>query len=177
MDGTIHIIFMKERPLNSGEMPRTDFHYEEFEGLLSNYYLGLLPLKEGEPQDRSDFESITGILNGFAERHGVQTPEEAVAHPRLLPGETEQFDVIDSCFSIIDSMRSFRSDFGVGMETGTVDLQERFKLGRLILGIMHRHGVIQAEFEEIDGAPTPVRVLSEDKEKIYKPLQEILGEN
>jgi len=165
---------MKERPLNSGEMPRTDFRYEELEGLLGSYYLTMLPLREGTEQDRADFEAMTGILNGFAERHQVQKPEEAVAQPRPTKEEWGQPSAINSCFSVVDLMGSFWRDFGVGAEPETVDRQERLKLGRLVLGVLHRYGVIKADFEEIDSIQTPVRILSEDRTKFHQPLQEIL---
>jgi hypothetical protein len=31
---------------NTGCMPRTDFTYEEFEGLLGSFHLSLLPLRD-----------------------------------------------------------------------------------------------------------------------------------
>ena len=32
---------------NTGSMPRTNFRYEEFEGLLGSCHLSLLPLRDG----------------------------------------------------------------------------------------------------------------------------------
>lgn len=162
---------MTEQSLNTGEMPNTDFRYEEFEGLLGSYYATMRPLKEGSEQDRADFEAITGILGGFAQRHNVQKPEQAIVQPRPTLHEWGQPEAFDTCFSIIDQMGSFWRDFGVGAKPGTVDMEERLKLGRLLLRVLHRHGVIQAGFEEIDGVQTPVRVLTEDRTKFHQPLQ------
>src|SRR3989344_5455679 len=165
---------MTEQALNTGEMPNTDFRYEEFEGLLGSYYSTMLPLKDGSEQARADLEAITGILGGLAQRHNVQKPEQAVTKPRPTLHEWGQPEAFNTCFSIIDQMGSFWRDFGVGSEPQTVDMEERLKLGRLLLGVLHRHGVIQAGFEEIDGIQTPVRVLTEDRTKCHQPLQEIL---
>lgn len=163
-----------ERQLNSGEMPHTDFHYEEFEGLLGSYYLTMRPLRNGPRQDQTDFGIITGILNGFARRHGVRMPKEAVVRPRPTKEEWGQPAIINSCFSIVDLMGSFWRDFGVGGQPGTVDEEERRRLGRLMLGVLHRYGVIEAGFEEINGKQTPVRILREDREKFFRPLQEVI---
>lgn len=163
----------REMRLNSGEMPRTDFRYEEFERLLGSYHATMLPLRDGEPQDQADFEAVSEILKGFADRHQVQKPEEAIAQPRTTQKAWGQPAEM-SCFSVVDLIGSFSNDFGVGVEPGTVDREERMKLGRLVLGVLHRHGVIQAGFEEIDGAWTPVSIARTNRDKFYKPFATVL---
>lgn len=149
---------MTEQVLNTGVMPDTDFRYEEFEGLLGSYYLSLLPLKEGGEPDQADFEAVVGILNGFAERHGVQLPEKAAVQPRPTIEPWGQPEVFGSCFTVVDMMGSFWRDFGVGMKNDSVDGQERLKLGRLVLGVLERHRAIEAVHEEIDGKQVAIGV-------------------
>ncbi|MCR4323225.1 MAG: hypothetical protein NUV61_04025 [Candidatus Azambacteria bacterium] len=130
-------------------MPRTDFRYEEFEGLLASYYLTFLPLRKGGVQDAKDFIKLVRILNGFATRYCVQKPIDAIAHPR----KTEIWAVpqnIGSCFSIIDLLSSFWRDFdGDCGNPHTKNGKEQRKLGRLVISILHRHHVLTAEFQKV----------------------------
>lgn len=91
--------------MNKGSMPNTDFTYEEFEGLLASYYLSLLPLhNSGDARDKQEFEAVLGILNGFAERHDVQKPEDTVAHTRPTSEKWGQPKEFGSCFTLLDMM-------------------------------------------------------------------------
>ena len=109
---------------NTGCMPRTDFKYEEFEGLLGNFHLSLLPLRDSaKPEDQRDYQNAMKVLNWFAQRYGVQSPEEAVRNPRAR--ESWGNASVMTNRSTLDMMNSFWRDFGVGAEPGTEDQKER----------------------------------------------------
>ncbi len=68
---------------NKGKMPRTDFKYEEFESnILGTFYKSLKSLKNGDEEDRKNFEYINNVLEEIAEKYNVQTPENAANNPR-----------------------------------------------------------------------------------------------
>ena len=95
----------------TGCMPNTDFRYEEFEGLLASYALTLKPLKTTEkPEDLKDYNRAMEILNEFAQRYGIQPPEQAIKNPRT-DKEWAKPDVFSN-FSMLDMMGSFWRDFG-----------------------------------------------------------------
>ncbi|OGN04764.1 MAG: hypothetical protein A2831_01840 [Candidatus Yanofskybacteria bacterium RIFCSPHIGHO2_01_FULL_44_17] len=157
--------------MNKGSMPNTDFTYEGFEGLLASFYLSLLPLHDsGDVLDKQDFETALGILNGFAKRHKVQKPQNAVAHTRPTSEEWGQPKKFDSCFTLLDMMGSFWRDFGVGTDPKKLDGQERNKLGRLLIGLLDRHGVLKAKFDTLDGQQVAVGVESWTKDREFQSL-------
>ena len=157
-----------------GEMPRTDFRYEEFEGLLGSFQLSLRPLQRRRLEDRAAYDRVMEILGGFAERYGVQSQWLATINQRAQ-ASWGNASVI-STWSTLDMMGSFWRDFGVGADPQTRDGQERYELGRLILGVYDRHGIARVGYEEIDGRQVPVKVEDWDREKSRKTLAEILGE-
>jgi hypothetical protein len=160
---------------NTGCMPRTDFRYEEFEGLLGSFHLSLLPLKDSEkPEDQRDYQKAMEVLNGFAQRYGVQSPEEAVNNPRAR--ESWGNASVMTNWSTLDMMGSFWRDFGVGAEPGTEDQKERYELGRTILRVFDRYGIAQVGYEEHQGERLPVKVENWDREKSSKTLVDVLNE-
>lgn len=157
--------------MNVGCMPRTDFTYEEFEGLLASYYLSLMPLRDsGDPIDKEDFEAAVTILDGFAERYDVQKPAEAVAHPRKTTEPWGQPKVFETCFTLLDMMSSFWRDFGVGADPKELDGQERHQLGRLLLSILHRRKIIRAKFSFINDKLVAVSLESWAPGKQFQPF-------
>jgi hypothetical protein len=153
-------------------MPRTDFRYEEFEGLLGSYYLTLLPLRNSQDlEDQKDFETALSILNGFAERHDIQKPEDAVAHPRETEQEWGKPKAFASCFSTIDMLSSFWRDFGVVDSSNTVENEEYRKFGCLLLRVFDRRKIIQAKFETNNGVSEAVGIKSWDSNKQFAPFE------
>ena len=155
-------------------MPNTDFKYEEFEGLLGSFYLSLAPLRvSSKPKDQRDYQKAMKILNGFAQRYGVQSPEDAVKNPRAR--ESWGNASVMSNWSTLDMMSSFWRDFGVGADTKTEDSHEIDELGRLILGVYDRHGIARVNYEKHQGKKVPVK-LEWNSEKSRKTLTNILTE-
>jgi hypothetical protein len=171
--GAIGVIESK-KTLKSGEMPHTDFRYEEFEGFLASYHLSLSTLATGGEQDKKDFQAIVEAINGIAERNGLQMPEVAATQPREPLEDWARPKAFSSAFMLIDSSRAFYSDFGVGMESGTPDSDDRLKLGRTIYGLLDRYGVIKARFGEKDGEKIIIGIESKNRDLMFKPLQEVL---
>jgi len=160
---------------NTGCMPNTDFRYEEFEGLLGSFHLSLSPLKDSaRPEDQRDYQRAMKILNGFAQRYGVQSPEEATRNPRARESWGNASAM--SNFSTLDMMGSFWRDFVVGADPKTEDGQERYELGRLILGVYDRHGIASVGYEAIEGQQVPVKLEDWDREKSSKTLADVLSE-
>lgn len=166
---------MAEREIKSGCMPSTDFHYEEFEGLLASFYLTLLCLKDRPGEDSEAFQQALEILNGFAERHFVRLPEEAAKEPRATQEVWGQPSAFTSCFTLLDMMGSFWRDFSVGANPKTQDGMERFRLGRCILVLLDRHRVITAKFQEYEGKQVPIGV-QEKLPAMRQSLESILSE-
>lgn len=165
---------MTEAPnFRTGEMPNTDFKYEEFEGFLASYYLSLLPLKDGDEQDKADFQSVVNALTALAQSQGVQTPEIASTQPRPTTEPWGQPEAYPTPSMLLDSFRAFYSDFGVGMEPQTPDGEQRIKLGQVILGVLDRHGVITTASIETEGKKY-TRITHRNQELLSKPLQEVL---
>ncbi len=155
-------------------MPNTDFQYEEFEGLLGSFHLSLLPLKNSaNPEDQRDYQRAMGVLDGFAQRYSVQSPEAAVKNPRAKESWGKAHAM--SIFSTVDMLNSFWHDFGVATDTKTEDGQKRYELARLILGVYDRHKIAEVEHKEIDGTQVPVRIKEWDREKSDKTLADILS--
>ena len=75
---------------------------------------------------------------------------------------------------LLDTFRSFDSDFGIGTKPGTDDFEQRIKLTQTVLGVLARRGVIKARFEEQGGKRYPIGVGTYDQELMSKPLREIL---
>ena len=147
--------------MKKGKMPNTDFTYEEFEDLLASYFLSLLPLcGSSNICDRRDFKAALRILNGFAKRHDVLRPTVAAQCLRRAKNRWGMSKKFDSCFTLLDMMNSFWRDFGVGGNPKEIDERERCKLGRLLIGIMHRHGILKARFEVWRGKKIAVGVES-----------------
>ncbi|MDD5463564.1 MAG: hypothetical protein PHP62_00250 [Candidatus Moranbacteria bacterium] len=164
---------MAERDIKSGCMPNTDFRYEEFEGLLASYYLTLLCLKDMDGDDGKTFIEALEILNGFAERNNVRFPEEAAKEPRPTQEVWGQPRAFDTCFTLLDMMGSFWRDFGIGADPKTLDGIERFRLGRCVLNLLHRHDVITARFDEHEGQQIVTGVL-EQKPSMFDKLEAVL---
>lgn len=163
---------MKE--LNCGQMPNTDFKYEEFEGLLASYYITFLPLKGRTGKNGKNFKTLEAILNGFAKRHLVQKPADAAAHPRKTRHAWGQPANLGTCFSAIDMLSSFWKDFGIGDDSRTVDGKEQRKLGRLIIGILHRHRVLTAEFQKVGRNALAIGIIKWNKKKRFSPLLSVI---
>lgn len=164
----------QERKLNTGTMPDTDFRFEEFEGFLGSYYLALKPLNDGSKEDQADFHTATEALNQLAKSQGVQLPEASTKKPRPTLAEWGQPQAFKTPSALLDSFRSFFSDFGVGTKPNTPEFEQRLKLGRTVLSVLDRHGAIKAKFEETEGNKYPVGVQSQNFEIIFNPLQEVL---
>lgn len=160
------------RELKSGQMPRTDFRYEEFEGLLASYYLTFLPLKGKRGRSTRDFEKLAKILNSFARRYCVQKPADAIAHPRETEAWARPNKLI--CFSIIDMLSSFWKDFGIGDDSRTVDGKEQRKLGRLVIGILHRHRVLTAEFQKVGRNTLAIGIIKWDKKREFRSFSSLI---
>ena len=57
--------------MNTGQMPTTDFRYEELVGLLASYHLTLQPLKESlSSEDNDAYDKLMKVLDDLAARHG-----------------------------------------------------------------------------------------------------------
>lgn len=153
----------------TGCMPRTDFRYEELEGLLGSFYLTLLPLQKGGAADKQDFEEAAAILNALATRHGILSPKMAVRTPRAEE-KWGQPDTFESCFTLMDMMGSFGRDFSIGQQVNTEDNTNVRRLWELVVGILHRHEVVEAEFEEVNGKVKATKVRSKDNNKLHQPL-------
>jgi hypothetical protein len=103
----------KESTYASGEMPHTDFQYEEFEGFLASYYLTYLHLNESTDGDATaKFKAMYDTLVRFAERHKVQVPQEAIKNVRAKE-EWGKPSKLTSYFMVKDSFNAFRTDFGL----------------------------------------------------------------
>lgn len=75
---------------------------------------------------------------------------------------------------MLDMMGSFWVDFGVGYDPKTEDGQERLRLGRLLLGLLHRYGAIEAEFQLIDDKKSAVKVKSLNISTFHGPFAKVL---
>ncbi len=139
--------------MQTGPMPNTDSRYEELEGLLGTYYLTLLPLRDGSEEDRVFFEQACETLKGFAERHDLQMPEDAVQQPRSRESWAQP-KVLTSAFSILDLLNGFWRDFGLCSQEGSEDSTAARRLASLLLGLLHRRDFIVAGF----AAGVPVSV-------------------
>lgn len=164
------------KELNSGHMPDTDFRYEEFEGLLGSYYLSLLPLQEGDEKDKGHFQQAVDALNGLARSQRVQLPAIALANPRPTEAEWGHAKAFSSPTMLLDSFRSFYSDFGVGTKPRTRDFVLRLTLAQTVLRVLERRGAIEAQYDMVNGEKTvPNGVKEYDRELSFKPLSEILS--
>lgn len=161
--------------LNTGEMPNTDFRFEEFEGLLASYALTLAPLKASTCDDAADYDTAIAILDGFADRYKLQKPKIAIDHPRRTREKWGQPKDFGPVFMLLDMMRSFYVDFSIGMEAGTTDCAERLKLGRLILKILVRYSAIEANCESIDGEEIPVSTKNTDRDLGWRTLAALIS--
>lgn len=156
--------------MNKGCMPRTDFTYEEFEGLLASFYLSLLPMRSSaRKRDAKEFKSVVSVLNGFAKRYGVQKPKDAIAHPRPTEHKWGRAQKLEANM-MLDALSSFWRDFGIGADPKSFDGQERYRLGRLLLGILHRHGALKAKFDIKRGKRVAVGIESWNREKEFSLL-------
>ena len=151
---------------NNGCMPNTDFKYEEFEGLLADYAMSLSPLMStGDPEDLDTYKTATSLLNGFSERHKVQSVGETMHNGSRSKEEWAQ-PKVHSNWSIIDLLGSFWRDFGVGYVTKEegatkqtkLDASERNKLGRLILGVFAKYGIASIAYQKHEGEKIPCKI-------------------
>jgi hypothetical protein len=160
--------------LNAGAMPRTDFRYEEFEGMLGSYYLSLLPLKDSSvAEDNVVFKKTVAILDGFAERYGVQKPEQAVAAPRATEEEWGQPRVFDACFTIVDMLGSFWRDFGV-VDEQLIDRQQYHELTIHIAKLFERKNILELKYEIIEGDEEIRGVKQWNKDYEFVPLSVVI---
>ena len=160
---------------NTGCMPRTDFRYEEFEGLLGSFYLSLLPLRNSpNTEDHRDYHKAMGVLTGFAQRYRIQSPEDAVQNPRAR--ESWGNAHVMTNWSTLDRISSFWRDFQVGEEPRTEDHKELYELARTILRVIDRYGIAQVGYEEYQGERVPVKAEDWDMDKSGKTLHDILNE-
>ena len=103
----------------TGVMPNTDFLYEEFERHLASLLLVVRNTFSSEK-----IKEIEEVLNGFADRHEIQRPKDAIENPRR---ELRHYTEISSAY-----LASFYRDFGVGSTSGTTDSEELNYLARLL---------------------------------------------
>lgn len=97
----------------SGDMPYTDFQYEEFEGFLACYYLTYLHFNKSDNGNKIvKFKDLCDILTLFAKRHHVQIPPDAIKNVRAKEewGKPHKFK---SYVSVKNSFHAFRTDFGL----------------------------------------------------------------
>ena len=159
-----------QNKFNSGCMPRTDFKYEELEGLLSSFYLTLKPLAEtGSVDDKKDFARAVEILNGMAREQGIQTAEEAVNNPRAKEGWGRP-GVFLSNFSTLDMFRSFWVDFGI-FEQHKQGIRE---LHGIILDAYERHGIANVVHSDESGKRVPIKIESWNEGYDFKTLGKVL---
>lgn len=164
----------REEGFRYGQMPNTDFRYEEFEGLLASYLLSLAPLTAtGGAQDLLDYNKAVVILRGFAKKYGVQSPELTIANPRSQE-KWGRPSVLAVC-QMMDCMSSFYRDFGIGGKPRTKDYCKRNELGRLLLSIFSRHGIAKVKFRHKDSKLASVTLKEwASKEMSDKTLNQVI---
>ena len=143
----------------TGRMPNTDFRYEEFEGLLGGVYLSLRPLATSSSEaDRHDYARAKEILDDFAKRYEVQLPEDAAANHRAPEewGNARTYTLT----SLLGCLSSFWRDFGIAGDPKTFDGQRHTELGRLILQLYERHGIVQLAYGEYQGKRVPTHIVA-----------------
>lgn len=115
--------------LKSGEMPNTDFTYEEFEGFLASYYLTYQHLLTSPDGNQIEgFRQVVEILTRLAKRHGVQTPQDAIKNVRAKK-EWGKPKKINAYWSVKDSFNAFRTDFGlIANEEDRPDIKRLWEL-------------------------------------------------
>lgn len=114
--------------LNTGLMPgNPSYYYEEFETLLTSIYLTYLRLK-ATATTKKYFDQIETILNGFAERHGVQYPKDVFNNPRAFLDSRDELhggDIRTLSKQAVDVMIvAMWRDFGIGCIGNTADSNE-----------------------------------------------------
>lgn len=146
---------------NSGPMPGTDLRYEDFEGFLASYALSVACLKtSGRTSDDQDYAAILGILDGFAERHGVQPPLATLQTPRSKKGlaKPQEFGVEE----MIHMVNSFGQDFKLGLvypgRKLDLDAAERRDLGRILMNVLDRYALADLVYANERGIRVPVRI-------------------
>ena len=140
-------------------------------GLLGSFHLSLLPLKNSKKnKDRDDYNTAMNVLNGFATRHRIQKPEDAVINPRTnyVWAKPRPFNSNETILEMTDS---FWKDFGVGMNTESDDGLARYALGRTILRVFDRYGVANVEYIN---ETTPIKLKNWNVVKARKTLDELV---
>jgi hypothetical protein len=156
---------------NTGEMPNTHFMYEEFEGFLGNCYLSLSPLRDGDKQDKADFQIANQALNNLAKSQNVQMPEVAVMQPRKRWIQPKTYE---TPLALLNSFDAFWSKFHIGEERDTLDNERRATLTQTVLRILDRHGAITAYSANIEGKQVVVGFDIRCEALISSPLEKIL---
>lgn len=153
---------MTEREIRSGTMNNSGFTYEDFEGLLGHYELSLRLIDRSHiPEDREDLRLIRTLLNGIAERNHVRTLRDIIEFPRQTQDPDLSPGIFSSCQTMMEiTQRSFTNDFGLGRSVEHPDYLAVNQIGQILLGIMHRHRIIEANFDRrADGTPVAVNIL------------------
>lgn len=156
---------------NIGQMPNTEFRYEEFEGLLGSFHLSLLPLRNSKKaKDRDDYATAMNVLNGFAKRYKVQKPEDVVIAPRTeyIWAKPRPFNSNETILEMTDS---FWKDFGVGMDIDSEDGLARYALGRTILRVFDRYSVANVEYIN---ESTPIKLKNWNVVNSRKTLDDLI---
>ncbi len=115
----------------SGYMPRTDFSYEDFEGLLGSYYLTYRHMEDSSDYKVQEaFKSFKKVLENLANMFNVQVPHLAIKNVRSRNkwGVPEKFE---SYFSVKDCIGSFYRDFGI-VQTSEMAKEEVHALARFV---------------------------------------------
>ncbi|MGQ9575535.1 MAG: hypothetical protein ACUVUC_09465 [Thermoguttaceae bacterium] len=146
---------------NTGPMPGTDLRYEDFEGFLASYALTLRCLeKSGRTSDPQDYKTIIEILNGFAQRHGVQPPLKTLSNPRSRRALARPQEFTNE--ELVQMINSFGQDFGIGRvypgNKYDLDAAERVRLGRIILEILDRYALADIVYRNVKGERVPIRI-------------------
>ncbi len=161
--------------LNTGQIPDNDRRYEDLEVMLGRFYVSLLPLKDGDARDQAHFNTAVSCLNGIARSRGIQLPEEAIVQPRTTLEEAGATAAFSSASSLIESLDSLYHEFGIGMQPRTPEFVQKFQLATTISSVLVRHGVIRAEFEDMEGEPEPVRVRKYSSDSLQLSLEEVFA--
>jgi hypothetical protein len=165
---------MNSFELSTGPMKDSQYTHENFESLLLGFYLVTLPLKDNGGDDPADFEQMKQLLNRFAYRHGVQTPEQTMQNPRsddLINFKPEQI----TSQVLFDLPALIWKNFQLGMESDTIDHLERLWLEHLTLGVLHRYGVIEARFVTVNNEQIPVSIQKANYERFaVQPFYQVI---
>ncbi len=158
----------------TGPMPGTDLQYEDFEAFLASYALTLDCLeKSGRTSDPEDYAEVMTILNGFADRHQVQRPRDALRNPRGRRRMVRPQEFTNE--EMVQMVNSFGQDFGVGRvyegRSYDQDASERRRLGRILLALLDRYALADIVYVNEKGERVPVKIKRwTPEENRHKPI-------